>query len=480
MDACTFFLFGATGDLAHGKLIPALYLLEAKNVLPKEMRIILIARKETDVHKLATGYRKYISKERYRKTHWNRLVKRMIYCRLEFHDADAYDRLAKVVAGLPAGRNRLFYLATPQESFSLIVEHLARTDLAENNPRRGWHRVVFEKPFGSDLRSARALNKEITRLFGESQIFRIDHYIGKSFVQEILALRFANPIFEHLWNAEYIDAVEIAISETTGVGSRGGYYDKSGAIRDMFQNHLMQLLSLIAMEPPATNAADDIRDAKAAVLKSVQRRGKRQLKEELVLGQYTHGHAGGTHLPSYVHEDGVDERSTTETFVATTLKIDNRRWRNVPFYLWTGKALAEKYAQILIRFKPGDWLKIPDDKGIVHENLLIIRIQPEEGLKIHINLSDDSDAATAYPHTLDFTREASARLNTTESYELLIKEAMLGDHTLFTRWDFVEQSWKITDNIRKGTPFLHQYKAGSKGPLAALRLLRHRHHLNTG
>ena len=468
LPPCTIILFGGTGDLTRKKLIPALYRLHVKSELDRDTRIITIGRQDLTKKKILAEYKKDIPKDIYKKSSWNGFSRRVQYHRLEFSDDDAYNSLASRVQKLPkkARDKRIFYLATPQTSFGTIVEHLNRAHLADRHPRKGWHRVVIEKPFGSDLKSARELNKEVTRLFSEDQIYRIDHYIGKNFVQEILAIRFANPLFENQWNARHIESIQIGISEDMSVGTRGGYYDRAGAIRDMLQNHLMQLLTLTAMEPPKTK--DQIRDEKSKVLRNVIRKGPVALKKDLVVGQYTKG----KNIRDYTKEKHVSPTSTTETYVALQLQLRNSRWKGVPFYLWTGKALNSRYAEISIRFKPGSWFKFNNRE--LKDNIMSIRIQPEEGLRFRINLFQGDDSVE--PVLLDFTRPAQAGINSTEAYELLIGEIMEGNQTLFTRWDFVEESWRITDAIRRAKVPLHKYKAGTKGPFAALRLMRHKPH----
>ncbi len=461
--ACAILLFGATGDLAKQKLIPALFAMHQRGEMPAATRIIAIGRQELDDAGIRKEYRKALKKA----TGWEGFAKRISYHRLEFHDSKAYDALALKVGKLPAGTrdNRLFYLATPQDAFPLIIAQLARTKLGERKPAKGWHRIVFEKPFGSDLATATALNTAIGKLFDETQVYRIDHYLAKSFVQEILAIRFANPIFDNLWNRNYIDNVQIVVCETAGVGSRGGYYDHSGAIRDMVQNHLLQLLSLVAMEAPTRSNANEIRHEKAKALRSIEpKRGR----EQVVTGQYRAGTNSAGKIPDYTSEKGIDKKSQTETYAAMRLFVNNHRWSDVPFYLRTGKGLAHRYAEVAITFKQGPCVLF-SEKGCPPSNVLVIRIQPDEGVKIRFNLAEkESDAVRT--QEMDFSHHARM-FNTPEAYELLLGEAMEGDQSRFTGWEFLHESWRITDALRAMTTKPELYKAGTHGPDAALKLL---------
>ena len=457
MEACTIVIFGATGDLARKKLIPALYRLHVTGDLHKKTKIIAIGRREYTIAQLMKEYQDEVPKKSLFLTRWKEFARRITYLRLEFHDKAAYDLLARTLEREP---RRLFYLATPQDAFPLIVENLRASTAAARNPKAGWHRVLFEKPFGSDLRSAESLNREVGRLFDERQIYRIDHYLGKSFVQEIFAIRFANPVFEHLWNKEYIDNVQIVVSETDTVRSRGAYYDNAGAIRDMVQNHLFQLLCLVAMEAP-DGRPGSVREEKTKVLRALE-------ADTAVLGQYTAGVEVGKHVHGYAAEEGVAKGSTTETFAAVKLCVRNARWNGVPFYLRTGKALKHRYAQIAITFKQASCLlfqhKCPET------NVLIVRIQPDEGVKLRINLSEGR-AEAVEPREMSFLHEARG-FNTPEAYELLLRECIEGDQTLFTSWDFLQHSWAIIDHLRARKHELHPYPAGGHGPKAALDMIK--------
>jgi glucose-6-phosphate 1-dehydrogenase len=444
----TIVLFGATGDLAKRKLLPALGELERQGLLHDDTRIVAVGRKELTDESIRSLLGVTLQK----------LAARIDYHQLEFSDSAAYARLAQRLRE----RTCVFYLATAPESFPVIIQQLDRHSLARGN------RVVFEKPFGSDLRSAQALNKQITKVFDEQSIYRIDHYLGKEFVQNILVLRSTNPVFETVWRSALIDNVQIVVSEKLGVGSRGGYYDHAGALRDMVQNHLLQLLALTAMELPKTVHADTIRDAKVRVLRAVRTSAK--LADDLVLGQYQAGIIDGKGIPAYNQEPGVAAGSQTETFVAVRLSVATPRWRGVPFYLKTGKALDCGCAQIVITFKEAPCSLICGPKGMLSANKLVLRIQPNEGLKMHFNLKDPGTPyATA--HMMDFSHEAEFGTNTPEAYERLLADVLRGDQTLFTRWDEVQAQWKIVDKLRAAGVSLQSYAAGSHGPVEAQAML---------
>jgi glucose-6-phosphate 1-dehydrogenase len=460
LPACAFVIFGATGDLTKRKLIPALYALHMEGLLDPKTKIIATGRKEYTETDLQKEFMPFIKS----RGHWKAFCKRIVYHKLEFHDDDAYRTLNERLqrTGLEL---KLFYFATSPDAFPVIIKQLHKHKIATRSSDYTTERLVFEKPFGHDLRSAQQLNKEITTLFNEKQIYRIDHYLGKELVQDILILRFTNPIFESLWNAEHIDNVQIISTETDGVLDRGGYYDDAGALRDMVQNHLLQLLSLIAMESPAKLSADEIRNEKVKALKAIAL--PRSMSGSLVLGQYTAGSSDEKRIPDYRKEKNVKPGSKTETFVAVKLMLENKRWSGVPFYLRTGKALKHKYAEIVIVFKQ---LPCSLFKGELAENKLVIRIQPDEGIKLQFNLKDKQ--ATAAPVTMDFSHEAEFGMNTAEAYQRLLADIMQGDQTLFTRWDEVEQAWKVVDRMRSAKAKLHQYQAGTHGPAAALELMK--------
>ena len=416
---CAFILFGATGDLAKKKLIPALFALHKKGVLHKNTRIIAIGRRDYTDTGIRREYKEFCNSRGFQA-----FSRRIVYHPLEFSDGGAYERLGKRLDRLPKRiRNkRLFYLATPPRAFPRIVQHLHYHQIAQRRPKVGWHRVVFEKPFGSDLKSARQLNRVITRLFKEQQIYRIDHYVAKTLVQEILVFRFANPVFSQIWNSRHIRRVQIEAYEEEGVGTRAGYYDKYGALRDMVQNHLLQLFSLVAMEPPRTLSAEDIRDEKFRVLKHVSIPGRKEVSRNLVCGQYE----------GYTRENGIAKDSQTETYAAVRLEVNNRRWKGTPFYLVTGKKLKHRFAEIVVEFSSDECPLFQEPLLGCGENILLIRIQPDEGISFTFNLADTAGSSKVQPQVLDYAHEAK-RINSPASYELLLREAMSGNQTLFTR-----------------------------------------------
>lgn len=452
MEACTIVLFGATGDLSRRKLIPALFLLDKEGLLHRNTKIVAIGRQDlTD-----SGIRKHL-KEFVKGKGWKKFSERIHYHRLDFFDKKAYAGLGEYLGTLPSTvRNkRLFYLATPQQAFGPIVNQLKKYRIAERSPKKGWHRVVFEKPFGSDLKSAEALNRKITNLFDEKQIYRIDHYVGKSLVQEVLVLRFANPVFESTWNHKHVKHVHITVAEKGGVGSRGGYYDSSGALRDMVQNHLLQLLTLVAMEEPKALKSEDIRDQKARVLRAVD-----LANMDHRCGQYVG------------YEKDIGKKSNTETYAAVKLFLKNKRWDGVPFYLVTGKALDRRYAEIVVEFSTDECPLFRDPRIGCGENKLIINIQPDEGITFAFNLAKQSGSSFVSQKEMTYVHDTEA-MNTPQAYELLLLEAINGVQTLFTRWDFVREAWKVVDELRKGCPEPQRYRKGSHGPRDALAFLDH-------
>jgi glucose-6-phosphate 1-dehydrogenase len=452
----TIVIFGATGDLTKRKLIPALLRLHAKGKL-ENTKIIALGRKDLTDDAIRVQLSEFVSTEE-----WNDFARRIVYHNLEFHNTAAYETLAKKIEG-----NRVFYLATAPESFPIIIKNLHKTGAASKHVKDRWDRVVFEKPFGYDQASAKQLNKEIAKLFDEKQIYRIDHYLGKELVQNILVLRFTNPIFEQLWNRKHIDHVQIVVAENIGVGSRGEYYDKSGALRDMVQNHLLQLLSLTAMEMPKKLDADMIRNSKVRVLKSIKKQTPAQLQKSVVLGQYTAGTINGKKIPGYHEEENVAKNSKTETFAALRLEVSNARWRGVPFYLRTGKYMQHAYAEIVVVFKQHGCALFSEK---LEDNKLVVRIQPDEGVKVQFNIKDPSSSKPK-SYSMDFSHEAEFGMNTAQAYERLLHDVFRGDQTLFTRWDEVDQAWRVVDNIHKAKLPLHPYIVGSHGPAAALKLL---------
>ncbi len=432
-------------------------------------RIIAIGRREYTDERMRREFKAAIGRT---PPGWDAFARRITYHKLEFHDPVAYDALLARVNTLPSAirDNRMFYFATPPNAFDDIIKHLARTGLCQREPHKGWHRIVFEKPFGTSAADAHRLHALVSSLVDETQTYRIDHYLGKSFVQEILAIRFANPVFDQLWSRDSIDNIQIVVCESAGVGTRGGYYDGSGAIRDMVQNHLLQLLSLAAMEQPTRMTPHEIKQEKARVLHAIQPvRGR----EVVVTGQYTAGKTSEGRIPDYRKEEGITPVSRTETYAAIKLHVHNHRWSGVPFYLRTGKALLHHYAEIVVTFKQGPCVLFGDRK-CPPSNELVIRIQPDEGVKFRFNLADENldDYSGVDAHWMDFCHEAQG-FNTPQAYETLLEDVMIGDQMLFTSWAFLEQTWRITDALRALAPHTPQaYRAGTHGPENGLKLMR--------
>lgn len=374
--------------------------------------------------------------------------------------------------------NRIYYLAVAPEYFQIIVENLRLHGLAAQD--NSWQRVVIEKPFGRDLVSARTLNRSITSVFGEENIYRIDHYLGKEMIQNIMVLRFANSIFEPIWNNRYIDHVQISATETVGVETRVGYYEKAGALRDMLQNHLLQALTLTAMEPPTSLDTQSVRDEKVKVLRSLSTYTPESVKYNVIRGQYGPSEPGfsaksGRHLRGYRQEEGIAPSSQVETFVALKTEINNFRWAGVPFYIRTGKRLAEKSAQIVVQFKQLPQVLYRQEYPGLDPNVLIIRIQPKEGVVFQFNAKKPGVEQGITPVGMDFCQNCDYESNSPEAYEKLLLDIIRGDSTLFTRWDEVEYSWRFVDHIseawKQETPDFPNYSAGSWGPVEAEELL---------
>ena len=480
--ACILVVFGATGDLTHRRLMPALYDLEFKNLLHRDFKVISFARREKSHelyrNEILNSIRKF-SKRKLNEDAWQRLSKKIYYYQSEFQDYDGYKKLNEFIESISNEKskncNRIFYLATSSEFFEVIVHNLKKAGLAfKSDGHHAYNRVVFEKPFGRDLNSAKKLNGIIRKAFNENQIFRIDHYLAKELVQNLLVLRFANSIFDPLWNKKYIDHVQITVAEDFGVETRGAYYDKAGALRDIMQNHMMQLVSLVAMEPPASLDTEDIREEKVRVLRSIETFSAKDVYNISARGQYDSGTADNKRTKAYRDEEGVAKNSQTETFAALKLKIGNMRWAEVPFYLRTGKRLKERVAEISIIFKQNPSALFHEKLKNLDLNMLIIRIQPEEGISLQFNAKVPGAKMIIEPVRMDFCHECKFGPNTPEAYEKLLYNVMIGDSTLFTRWDEVECSWRIIDVIAKawaGKKQVPKYKPGSWGPKEADNLI---------
>ena len=470
-------IFGATGDLTHRKLVPGLYNLQRERLLPSGFSVIGFARRDwTDDYfreTLETDLKEF-SRSGIEEPLWKSFAEGISYNRSSFDDPAGYKALADKLNALDEQRgtagNRLFYLATGPESFATIIQQLGAAGLNQS-PKGGWTRIIIEKPFGRDLASARELNTEVHKVFDESQVYRIDHYLGKETVQNILVFRFANGIFEPVWNRRYVDHVQITVAESVGVEGRGGYYEQAGAIRDMVQNHLMQLLTLTAMEPPGFYEANSVRDEKVKVLRAIRPHAPEEVASYTVRGQYSAGTADGKAVPGYRQEENVPAESQTETFVALQFFIENWRWAGVPFYLRTGKRLPKRASEIAIQFKSAP-LMIFDQGPLnnIEPNVLTIKVQPDEGISLKFESKVPGQMTQIRPVTMDFRYNAAFGVASPEAYERLLLDAMLGDSTLFTRSDEVDASWSLITPIIEGwqhAPAPEAYEAGSWGPAAA-------------
>ena len=473
-----FSIFGATGDLTKRKLLPAFYFLEQEIQLKEKFNLVCIARKEKSSEQYkkeaAESIRKF-SRIKVKDDVLERLLSRINYFRLEFSDKSGYERLRQYIENVSKEKSshceRIFYLAVPHNLLGGIVDNLKWAGLAERqNENKPYCRIMFEKPFGHDLKSAKELNISITRVFDEKQIYRIDHYMAKELVQNLLVLRFANSIFEPLWNRHYIGHIQITVAETLGVESRGDYYEKAGAIRDVMQNHMMQLLTLVAMDAPKTIGADDVKNEKVKVLRSISL-NKNELGKNLVIGQYGKGKINGKSIAAYTDEPDVSKNSSTETYAALKVHVKNKMWKDVPFYLRTGKRLKDKSTEIAIVYKEAPF-------GLFHKlrpekNMLVIRVQPYEGITIQFNAKVPGNKVIIDNVTMDFCHECKFGPNSPEAYERLLYDVMAGDQTLFTRWDEVENAWKIIDVITKQIKNMKpiKYEAGNWGPKEAEELI---------
>jgi len=480
-DPCTLVIFGATGDLTHRKLIPALYNLAADGALPPAISVVGFARRDKSDEvfrtELEEAARKF-SRQSLNDELWKSFASCVSYHRSEFDKFEGYQDLARKLDELDAARgtcgNRLFYLAASPDQFEVILENLRKSGL--NKAREGsWARVIVEKPFGTDLPSARGLNDLVQNAFEESQTYRIDHYLGKETAQNIMVLRFANSIFEGLWNSRYIDHVQITASEPLGVEGRAGYYDKSGALRDMVQNHLLQLLCLTAMEPPAGLDADSIRDEKVKVLRSLRPLTGEDVFKHVIRGQYSAGAINGKRVAAYRDELNVDPESTTETYVALEVNVDNWRWAGVPFFIRVGKRLPKSGTEIAIHFKSVPPVLFKATGESIDDNVLVIRIQPDEGISLRMSAKMPGSSLRIEPVKMDFHYGTSFGKATPEAYERLLLDAMSGDPTLFARRDEVEEAWKFVDAIHAAWAIrsddLAFYSSGSWGPGEADELI---------
>jgi len=480
-EGCAVVVFGATGDLTARKLMPALYNLSRERLLPSGFSVVGCARRDWSDEQFRAAMKAAVaqnSREPVQDDIWDSFARELHYVRSDFDDATGYGRLGERLAAQDAAHgasgNRLFYLATPPTAYAEIAHHIGESGLASGGPS-GWVRLVVEKPFGRDLASARDLDQSIAKVFRERQIYRIDHYVGKETVQNILVFRFGNGIFEPIWNRRYVDNVQVSVAETVGVEGRGGYYEEAGALRDMVQNHLFQLLALVAMEPVASFQGDAVRDEKAKVFDAVV--PVESVDRDTVRGQYVAGAIVGEQVPGYRQESGVSATSRVETYAALRLEIENWRWAGVPFYLRVGKRLPRRATEVAITFKTAP-LQLFRNMGGDNPapNLLVLRIQPDEGISLRFGAKVPGTRSDVRPVNMDFRYGTSFGAGPPEAYERLLLDAMLGDSTLFTRSDAVFAAWSVLtpvlDAWAEGASPLQFYEAGSWGPDRATDLVQ--------
>ena len=474
-ERCVMVIFGASGDLTKRKLIPSLYHLAQKKLLPKDFALLGCAIENMSVEEYRKRVRSDLMEfgeapEQCGICDW--LVERTYYSYGDFRDPNYFQALKGTLAEIDqkhgAGGNYFYYLATAPALFGDVVRHLGEAGLTEQNGN--WRRVVIEKPFGHDLESARALNREVGKVLAENQLYRIDHYLGKETVQNILVFRFSNGIFEPIWNRRYIDHVQITVAETLGVEQRGGYYDHAGATRDMVPNHILQLVTLTAMEPPVSFGADAVRDEQAKTLHAIQPFAPEDVLTRAVRGQYGEGEIEGEGVPPYRSEANVTPESNTETFVALKLSIDNWRWADVPFYIRTGKRLPKRVTEIAIQFRRAPFVLFRDTPvEKLSPNLLVLHIQPDEGISLRFGAKVPGIAVDIGPVNMDFRYSDYFGNEPSTGYERLLYDCMIGDATLFQRADMVEAGWSVVQpvlDVWKALPPRHfpNYAAGTWGP----------------
>jgi glucose-6-phosphate 1-dehydrogenase len=494
---CAAVIFGANGDLTKRKLLPALYRLAWEGRLAPGFAIVGISRTAMSDDEfrenMRTSVAKFLEDSPFDEDLWKSFAQGLFYMAGDVADPNMYDRLAaclkEVEQSRQTGSNILFYLSTQPSQYAQIAEGIGAANLAKEAD--GWRRIIIEKPFGRDLTSARALNARLQKVFDESQIYRIDHYLGKETVQNILAFRFGNGIFEPLWNRRYIDHVQITGAESIGVEGRGAYYQEAGALRDMIQNHLLQVMATVAMEPSAEFSADAVRDERAKLLRSIHVMKPEEVAANTVAGQYGAGRVGGKEIIGFREEKGVSPESQTETYVAATFFVGNWRWSGVPFYIRSGKSLPKRVSEVAIHFRTAplavfrsEFEEASDDNDPVNNaavpNLLILRIQPEEGISLQFNSKRPGAGMTLRPVSMDFNYGSSFGGRSPSAYETLLLDAIVGDATLYTRQDMVEASWSVVQPILDywGTQkfAFPNYAPGTWGPAAADEMLaRHGH-----
>jgi glucose-6-phosphate 1-dehydrogenase len=479
-EPCTVVFFGASGDLFKRMLMPAIYNLRLNDILPANFGLIGFSRTKMSDDQFRdyckTSANEFSRSGAVKDALWSEMAQHISYISADFDDVkhfqDLGDRLEEYEQQFGAGHNRLFYLSTPPSVFPKIIAQLKRAKLDPDHNYKGWTRIIVEKPFGIDLASAQALQSEVEKVFNESQVYRIDHYLGKETVQDIMALRFANTIFEPIWTRNYVQSVQITAAETLGVEERGGYYDNAGALRDMIQNHVMNLMALVAMEPPAGSDADAIRNEKFKVFSAIEPPTPEAVFQMAVRGQYGAGTIAGEAAPAYRSEPDVRPDSNTETYAALRLHINNWRWAGVPFYLRSGKRLARKVSEIAITFNPIPHRLFGEKSDTIEQNVLVIKIQPDEGISMRFNAKVPGQKNHIRSVTMDFNYGTGFGVQSAPAYERLIADAMRGDATLFTRWDAVQRAWEIVSPVLEMWQSIKDrsfpnYAAGSDGPDAA-------------
>jgi glucose-6-phosphate 1-dehydrogenase len=481
-EPCTVIIFGASGDLTKRKLVPALYRLTQERLLPAEFAILGFARSEnTDEEfraKMKDAVATYGEAKRVDEEIWDSFAKGIYYLPGNINDPEAYQKMRQRLDDIDEERgtagNRVFYLSTAPGFYAEAVAQLGAAGLAKPEGK-GWTRIIIEKPFGHDLASAKQLNIDVAKVFDEEQVYRIDHYLGKETVQNLLVFRFANGIFEPIWNRQYIDHVQITNAEAIGVEDRGGYYETSGVLRDMIQNHVFQVLSLVAMETPANLSANAVRDEKIKAMQAVRPIARDHVEDFVVRGQYSAGSVGGKAAKAYREEKDVKPDSKTDTYAAVKLYFDNWRWAGVPFYLRSAKRMPKRVTEIAIQFREAPHLLFSKDSSQLEPNQLIVRVQPDEGITLRIGAKVPGQATRIRWVNMDFRYGSSFGVASPEAYERLLLDCILGDSTLYARRDMTERGWEIVMPILEAykdpeTP-VHFYESGSWGPEAADQLI---------
>ena len=475
-EPCAVVIFGASGDLTQRKLLPALYALAVRRLVPEQFGIVGVARTEHTTEEWTAAMQAAVrehARDEYDDEVWSQLAAGMRYVATDFANDEGQDAVVAALNDLDETRgtdgNRVYYLAVPPAAFATIVNELGER---RRRGSSGWARLVVEKPFGRDQASAHELNELLLRQFSEDEVFRIDHYLGKETVQNMLALRFANGIFEPIWNRQFIDHVQITVAESIGVEGRAGFYESAATIRDIFQNHLLQLVALTAMEPPIDFTAESVRNEKVKVLRSVHTPGPKSV----VRGQYGRGFIEGEEVPGYREEEGIAGDSTTETYVAAKLYVDNWRWADTPFYVRAGKRMPRRETTIAIQFQRAPHPPFTEIAGDgLRPNVLLIHVQPDEGVSLAIGAKVPGQGMSIRTVHMDFLYGGAFRTGLPEAYERLILDAMLGDATLFTRADEVDEQWALVDTIisawKRDRPAFPNYEAGAWGPRTADDLL---------